>query len=288
MNRSAPPPAAAVSATSPAAAPTDRRAATTTTTTTGKTAAVSCVAPAPTDRGAATATTGIAAEPAGLALTLMPRWLIARFATEHTTASWAIVGGGLGRARAVAWHEVRDGELAPAIDPAELLRDRLAALGLAGAVGLLTSRRLDRYVDTTVRHGELAARCIATVGLGNALRAGDPPGTGKLGTINLLCQLDAPLSPEAQLEALALAAEARTLAVREALVPSTRSGLPASGTGTDCIVIAAPVAADPASPAAYAGKHTAIGHVIGAAVHDATRRGIARWLREARAREAAR
>ena len=27
-----------------------------------------------------------------------------------------------------------------------------------------------------ISHGSLSARCIATVGLGNALRAGDPPG----------------------------------------------------------------------------------------------------------------
>jgi adenosylcobinamide amidohydrolase len=202
---------------------------------------------------------------------LAPRWLIVRFAAEHTTASWAIVGGGLGVGRAVAWLQVVDAELGPGVDPATLLRDQLAGRGLAGAVGLLTSRRLDRHVDVTVRHGALAARCIATVGLGNALRAGDPPGPGRIGTINLVCRSSVPLSPEAQLEALALAAEARTLAVREADVPSTRTGLPASGTGTDCIVIAAPAAG---GATAYAGKHTAIGHAIGAAVYEAILRGV--------------
>jgi adenosylcobinamide amidohydrolase len=220
------------------------------------------------------------------ALELADDWLIVRFPAEHTTASWAIVGGGLRAARAVAWHHVRDADLHPAIDPRTLLRDRLTAAGIPGAVGLLTSRRLDRYVDVTVRHGALAARCVATVGLGNALRAGDPPGAARLGTINLLCQLTAPLSPEAQLEALALAAEARTLAVREADIPSTRTGLPASGTGTDCIVIAAPRARDGA-PAAYAGKHTELGHVIGAVVHEATRRGVEASRREWRAQCAA-
>lgn len=211
------------------------------------------------------------ADGAGVSVELAPPWLIVRFAAEHTMASWAIVGGGLGVARAVAWLEVRNAELGPGVDPAALLRDRLAARGLAGAVGLLTSRRLDRYIDVTVRHGALAARCVATVGLGNALRAGDPPGEGRIGTINLICRSSAPLSPEAQLEALALAAEARTLAVHEAGVPSTQTGLPASGTGTDCIVIAAPAAGE---ATAYAGKHTAIGHAIGAAVYEAIRRGV--------------
>ena len=117
-------------------------------------------------------------------------------------------------------------------------------------------------------------------GLGNALRAGDPPGPGRVGTINLLCRSSAPLTAEAQLEALALAAEARTLAVREAGVPSTRTGLPASGTGTDCIVIASPRGRAPGG-VPYAGKHTAIGHAIGAAVLEATRRGVERSRRDA-------
>jgi adenosylcobinamide amidohydrolase len=222
-----------------------------------------------------------------LELRCTPGWLVARFATEHATASWAIVGGGLATAGAVAWLQVSDADLPLGVDPAALLRGRLADRGLTGAIGLLTSRRVDRHVDATAHHGELASRCIATVGLGNALRAGDPPtecpdaatGTAalrRIGTINLLCRVSVPLSPEARLEALALAAEARALAVCEAGVASTRTGLPASGTGTDCIVIAAPVVASPGGrAAAYAGKHTAIGHVVGAAVYDAIRRGIA-------------
>jgi adenosylcobinamide amidohydrolase len=66
--------------------------------------------------------------------------------------------------------------------------------------------------------------------------------------------------------------------VREAGVPSTRTGLPASGTGTDCIVIASPRAP---GGVPYAGKHTAIGHAIGAAVLEATRRGVERSRRDA-------
>lgn len=211
-------------------------------------------------------------DPPDLALSLQPSWLIAQFATDHAMTSWAVVGGGLRTARTVAWLQVRDAELSPAIDAPDFLRARLDAAGLAGAVGLLTSRRLDRYVDVTAAHGDVHARCIATVGTGNALRAGDPPGDARIGTINLLCHVSVALSAEARLEALALATEARALAVREADVASTRTGLPASGTGTDCVVIAAPAHG---APAIYAGKHTALGHVIGAAVLEATRRGVA-------------
>jgi adenosylcobinamide amidohydrolase len=208
-------------------------------------------------------------------------WLIARFEAPQRVASWAIVGGGVRRATAVAWLCVRDGELRPPVDPCELLRDRLAMRGLAGAVGLMTSADVARYADETRTWGARQARCVVTVGLGNALRAGDPPGpAARIGTINVLCAVDAPLTDEALLEAMALATEARALAVREADVPSRRTGRPSSGTGTDCVVIAAPdvpAAREIAGPTRYAGKHTELGHVVGAAVYDAVACGIARW-----------
>jgi adenosylcobinamide amidohydrolase len=217
-----------------------------------------------------------------MTLTLAGRMLVARFAEPQRVASWAIAGGGLRRSQSVVWLQVGDDELRPPVDARRWLQARLQAAGLPDAVGMLTSRRLDAYADERCEYGGLRARCVTTVGLGNALRAGDPPGpSARIGTINTLCSLSCALSPEALLEALALAAEARALAVREAGALSTRTGLPASGTGTDCIVIAAP---DLAGAAPYAGKHTEAGHVLGAAVHAATRRGIEQWQRERAAR----
>lgn len=210
-----------------------------------------------------------------------PRWLVVRFAKDHALASWAIVGGGLRRTLTVAWHQVSEDELRPPVDARELLCVRLRDAGMADAVGLLTSRNLESYVDVTRRYGDVEAHCIATVGLGNALRAGDPPGpAGRIGTINVLCRLSVPLSTEALLEALALATEARALAVREASIPSTVSGEPASGTGTDCMVMAAP---EHGVPARYAGKHTVLGHLIGTVVREATAQGVEDWKRERRA-----
>lgn len=229
----------------------------------------------PADRDGPAAATVTAPSPA---LHVDPRWLVVRFPAPHAVLSWAIVHGGRRTATAVAWHAVRDEELRPPVRPEQLLAERLRDAGLAGAVGLLTSADLTRHTVAACAAGGVEARCVATVGLGNALRAGDPHGPdARIGTINVLCQLSVPLSDEALIEALALAAEARTLAVLEAQVPSRVSGAPATGTGTDCLVVAAP---ERPGGARYAGKHTAVGHAAGAAVHEAVARGVAAWLQE--------
>jgi adenosylcobinamide amidohydrolase len=201
-----------------------------------------------------------------------PNWLIADLETPHAVTSWALVGGGDRVARVVAWHQVRNAELPQEIDARALLRERLAAQRLDDAVGLMTSGDLGAAVDVTAG----AARCLATVGLSNALRVGDPPGMPEVaGTINLLVVVSVPLAREARLEALALAAEARTAAVLAHAVPSMRSGLHATGTGTDCIVVASP--ADDRG-ATFCGKHTPLGHDVGRAVFEAVDRGTASWL----------
>jgi adenosylcobinamide amidohydrolase len=192
----------------------------------------------------------------------------------HEVLSWAVVNGGRRQSSAVVWRQVALDELSPAVDATLLLQRSLAACGQPDAVGLLTARHVDRFVDVT----QGSARCVATVGLGNALAAGDPPGPMRpVGTINLLCRLAAPLTEEALIEASALAAEARTVAVLEARVPSRRSDRLATGTGTDCIVIAAPIGEPRQS---YVGKHTALGADLGAAVREAVARGCAAWWAE--------
>ena len=211
-------------------------------------------------------------------LMLSPKWLVARLNVRHEVLSAALVGGGRRRTRIVAWHEVRNAELGPSVDPERLFRNRSTGLRLSGAVGLLTSRSLERYVTAERHYGTVSVQVVATVGLGNALRAGDPPGLDTpVGTINILCRVSEPLSEEAAIETLTLVVEARTLAVLEALVGSTRSGLPSTGTGTDCIVVAWPMGR---RKVPYAGKHTAIGHVVGAAVKDAVQDGIGTWQAE--------
>ena len=223
----------------------------------------------------------LAAEPADVfappELRPWARLLVVPFSRPHAVLSWASAGGGRTRTRAVAWRQVTDAELPPEVDAEALLRASLAEAGLEGAVGLLTARDLATFEEVALHDGAAQVRCVATVGLGNALAAGDPPGPLRVGTINLLVQLATPLSEPALVETIALAAEARTAAVLEARVSSRRSLRAATGTGTDCIVVAAPEAP---GRARYAGKHTALGALVGAAVREATGRGVRRWLEE--------
>lgn len=219
-----------------------------------------------------------AAAAAPLVARLRGRDLVVHLDGPHAVLSWALAGGGHRTATEVVICEVRDDELRPPVDAAAYLRARLAGLALPRAVGLLTSRAVDRHAVAEVAHAGAWARCVATVGLGNALRAGDPPGpAGRIGTINLVCQLSLPLTPSARVEAMAIAVEARTAAVLEAGVRSRRTGAPATGTGTDCVVLAAPQGS---GGALHAGKHTAAGHLVGAATAQAVRRGVAAWLEE--------
>lgn len=214
-------------------------------------------------------------------------WLIASFARPVRVCSWAVVGGGIRDARLVAWLQVRESDLRPPRSPRQWLAQRLAERGLNDAVGLMTSRSIASYSDIEREAGALRVRCIATVGLGNALSVGDPPGVaGRIGTINTLVHVDAPLTDEALLEASALVSEAKALTMLHAGITSRRSEQPATGTGTDCTVIAAacpslmPDAETDTGALSYAGKHTAIGSMIGASALAALQRGIARWCDE--------
>lgn len=200
------------------------------------------------------------------------RWLRVRLSEAHCMWSWAVVGGGQTRTDTVAWYRVTKAELKPPLDPRQFLTARLAEASIPKAVGLLTSADLDLYGESEITREGITVHTLATVGITNALRVGDPPRSAEpVGTVNLLCRISRALSKEAFLEALALAAEARTAAFLESEIPSTETGQPATGTGTDCIVIAAPVRGEALH---YVGKHTNAGHLIGTSVLEAVRSGL--------------
>jgi adenosylcobinamide amidohydrolase len=218
--------------------------------------------------------------PAPPELSRCERWLWVNFDSSHSVRSWAVIGGGTREARSIVWHRVSDHALNRDVDPSEFLKHQIETCYGAEAlsrepVGFLTGALLRGYTESLLETSGLWARCIATVGLNNALRVGDPPSSSavRAGTINILLQTSIPVSNECALEAFSLVAEARTIAVLEGGVRSTVGSGVASGTGTDCIAIASPIRPN-ITPVLYAGKHTTLGHLIGATTYDAVTQGV--------------
>lgn len=206
-------------------------------------------------------------------LTLDRPWLEFDLGQEMQVLSWAINRPGLVTARRILWREVRNADLPPDLDVDRWLAAELRARQAEDAVTLLTSRDIRSYDQATVQVGSVTAHAVATVGLSNAERIGQRVDrTGKdWGTINVALRLDTPLTPTALIELMAIAVQARTVAVAE-MGYALPTGI-ATGTGTDCIAVAAPE-----GDTRYAGMHTEIGEAAGRAAYTATLRGARYWM----------
>jgi adenosylcobinamide amidohydrolase len=193
----------------------------------------------------------------------------------------------------IANHQVRlddpDAARAPRTFLARCMRK--AGYEPRDAVVMMTGANVARAGYAVVSRGGFAVGAWCTAGFSNALRAGDratvvPRRSGELvapGTINLIVMANRPMAREALAEAIQIAAEARTLAILDAGVKSVRSGAPATGTGTDCIAVAAPVSGAAvgargrgANQERYCGKHTLLGELIGRAVMQSCARAFRR------------
>ncbi|WP_293574190.1 adenosylcobinamide amidohydrolase [Phaeobacter sp.] len=206
-------------------------------------------------------------------LTLERPWLTFDLGQEMTVLSWAVNRPGLVRAQQILWREVRNRDLPPELDAATWYEAELHQRGAAQAVGFLTSRDVRQFTEARAEVEGITAHVVATVGLSNAERIGhrlDHSGRD-WGTINIALQLSEGITDAALIEAMSLVVQARTAAVIDAGL-MLRSGL-ATGTGTDCVAVAAPTGTQP-----YAGLHTAIGEAIGKATYEAVATACADWM----------
>jgi adenosylcobinamide amidohydrolase len=204
-----------------------------------------------------------------------PPFLLLRFAAVQDTLGWSILRPGFAAAREIVWLEVRDAELPSNRDPAAFLRERLSSHGIGeDALAFMTARDIRRLHLAQASAGRATATCATTVGLTNGERIGARRGERpqNWGTINTLVHVSRPLSIGALVESVSIATQARTVAILEAndMWPAAS----VTGTGTDCILIAAPHGED---AELYAGLHTEVGEAIGRAVYDATFDGVKTW-----------
>ena len=198
-------------------------------------------------------------------------------------------GGGFTVASCILNHQV---EANPSVtakqpmsfrNPARCLRELAARMGIrAQTVGLMTAVPMTQVVTArTVSHG-LWVECFATVGVTNAVRAGEwppeyPAGNraADLGTINLILITNGSLSQAAMVGAVQVATEAKSGVLRDHHVMSCRTGDAATGTGTDAVVIACSLRGE--GPwHVYSGTHTVIGALIGQVVTDCVTHGLAK------------
>jgi adenosylcobinamide amidohydrolase len=191
------------------------------------------------------------------------------------------MGGGFSRARVVANHQVSDDDRGATAAPLWYLRRTIRDLAIdpRSVVAMMTGANVARATYAFAGRGSLLAGAWCTAGCSNALRVGDRAtfGAAAPGTINLIVALNEPFEDGALAEAVQISTEARVVAVQGARVTSKRSGKPATGTGTDCLVVAAPVGK---AAHRYCGKHTVAGELIGRAVLASCARALAREARK--------
>lgn len=219
-----------------------------------------------------------------LSATLRHPWLVVDLGAPQRVLSFAPHRPGFVHARQIIWREVRNADLTRDFAVETWFPGQLAQHGLIDAVGMLTSRDIRRYTRAEACVEGIRAAALATVGLGNAERVGHrqnrpgPEADGSYGTINIAVQLAGPvpgwgLTETAQIEALTIAAQARTAAVIAARLDLPQG--PMTGTGTDCLALAAPPGTQN-----FAGLHTALGEAVGHAVYTAVTAGAQDWIAE--------
>ena len=202
--------------------------------------------------------------------------LIVSFASPARTLSWAVLNGGFCHARHVINHHVDGKNPLFCAQPGPWLEHAAAELGLRGKiVAMATAVEMRHTVQVSMTGGGARVNCFTTVGCGNALSVGDPasmmlePASG-LHTINMILTVQPGLVDEAMVEAVQIATEGRVRALYEKGIKSSRSGLLATGTGTDCIA----VVSLGGNPVRYCGKHTQLGELIGMAAYSAVKKGL--------------
>jgi adenosylcobinamide hydrolase len=211
---------------------------------------------------------------------------------QRTILSSAPRGGGLVRARYILNHQVPTDLVQPVTIPRPTLKrkwgdpsrylGRLATdLGVdSPCVALMTAVSLKDLVVLREESADIWVEGFFTVGVSNAVRAGEPNGAAERdaesftpGTINIVLITNARLAIPAMVGAVQVATESKTATLLAESVPSWTGGQGATGTGTDAIVIV-----NGEGPAhRYSGTHTKMGELIGRVVARGVLSGLLRY-----------
>ncbi len=155
-----------------------------------------------------------------------------------------------------------------------------------GWSALMTAARLEDAAWVRLRAADLAAGVIVTAGVNNACSAGVTAWAREdrilpAGTINIMVFFSRPLVPAALVNAVQTVTEAKTALLGELGVTCPATGVRATGTSTDAVIVAGGPGED--RPEIYAGPLTAAGYLAARGVRLGLSRALQRyWGREKR------
>lgn len=163
-----------------------------------------------------------------------------------------------------------------------LVADKLG-LNRASSTGLLTSARMNCRGYSVAKFADMIVEVVATAGVeGNAARAGDPACYYEDnhryqqigGTINILAFTNVSIPRGAMAKALVSITEAKTAVLQELAVVSPLTLNPATGTGTDGVILGC----NPASTVVCTdtGTQSKLGELFCRAVKEAIKQSLAR------------
>lgn len=185
--------------------------------------------------------------------TVHPHTILCQFPAPRIVLSTSLYNGGFQKATAIFNHRLhffvnKESDLPGGSLPGYLaLTAQEYGLTPSQATGLLTSARMSCHAYSTHSYNDITVEIIATAGVEqNAARAGDAAcyyeHAGNYhplaGTINLLAFTNASLPQGAMAKALITITEAKTAALQELAITSPITLQPATGTGTDGIILA--------------------------------------------------
>jgi adenosylcobinamide amidohydrolase/ABC-type Fe3+-hydroxamate transport system substrate-binding protein len=155
-------------------------------------------------------------------------------------------------------------------------RNNLLGLDPKTSCLLFTGADLDNLAVVTKSYKDMAVTVLATAGAeSNAVRTSKDVGAYyEPGTINVIVLSSRAISPTGAARAMITITEAKTAAVWDLDVRSSQTPIinPATGTGTDSVII---VAGGQGPAIDYTGGHTKMGQLIGEAVYEAVLEALA-------------
>jgi adenosylcobinamide hydrolase len=195
--------------------------------------------------------------------------------SELSVVSGAIHNGGFRRTRAIVNAEVPDsyGDRRLHDDPIAFVLASARKLDVPpDFVGMVTAAKVNKFSLVKKQAGGLAVSVVATAGCSHSESAGEKIVVEEIpGTINVIVVVDGDPTESCLVALLATAVEAKAAAMRELDIRSRYTGVSATGTITDSVVVAA---TNRGGKVVLGGPASELGQLVGSCVRQAVHEAI--------------